>query len=549
MNPLSDGRIRQFGCPWHGFKNDLDLYDAPGGSLRKAFTNWPTYAALDGGGSTNLIKVPGLPAVSRTAEEQARDTANGYEWLNYGLIAGRTLHGHDLGNRVIYIDPGGTTWLISIESRYTVTPTFGWTVTAHLEKIFGRLAYNPYPLIYRQLDTLFDDTLELRVGYAVTRLETGPWVIEQNSTGSVSMIHVYIAGEGIIERAVNASGLGDRLELAGVFKLEITGTGDLNRSTLGDGITATLTLHKGKNDCLNTYVGTSPNGVKLDENNPSFWVTGYVISQTPSECPDCPDQTTVTGVQPAYPALLPYNGEVNYEDRLLRVLFDEAGNEVAYTTKGWSETFTKDYDFYLTTTYEHTRVVDLEPVILGGNCSHCVFDSIISDAYSGYFQVGATWIIQSQATFILYRNGTEISRAEAGLSRHMEDYYRVDGNGGGYTTFRLFQNEIYSDYTLDGETLAANLIDDFVGSIINAYSPQVMGVKTRSLFDSGGGKDHWTKLKSVAVPWGSDNAHNNQWLTGGLARWLYGTQDPVKKIAYWYEAGVTDQQDAKINFV
>lgn len=64
-----------------------------------------------------------------------------------------------------------------------------------------------------------------------------------------------------------------------------------------------------------------------------------------------------------------------------------------------------------------------------------------------------------------------------------------------------------------------------------------------------GAGDEWTRIKTVVTPGGSDDAHDGTWITGQIARWLYGTYDPVYKVAYWYDPWVTDQQNVELNWV
>ena len=64
-------------------------------------------------GSTYRVAVPGTPAVERTPEEQAADTAAGREWRNEATLSGgrMQLYGKRLDGW-IYVDPAGARWLV-----------------------------------------------------------------------------------------------------------------------------------------------------------------------------------------------------------------------------------------------------------------------------------------------------------------------------------------------------------------------------------------------------------------------------------------------------
>ena len=538
----SEGRVTQFGCPWHGFKRGQQLYDAPGGNLIRTFAAWPTYAALDGGGSTNLLKVPGLAAVSRTVEEQALDAQTGHDWRNYALIAGRTLHGQDLINRAIYIDGNGHPWAIAIVSEYVVTPTVGWRVTATLESLFGRIAHQPYPMINRQLATLFDSTLELRLGYAVTRVESGPWVLEQNSTGSVVMVHVPIIGEGGLEIEATAAAVSVKMEVAGVFKLEVSGNGSMDRSTLGDGITATLSLYKGKDDCFSSAQAPGNTGESLSEINPEYLYQPVVTDSTDPQCPDCGDLIVTLGHEPLTPTSTPYTNQVTHLYRLFRVCFDQNDNEVIYSGDAYGDTLADNWSVSISTDWEQVDTYATFPN--GSNPCTCTPIYPGSTVITGATLVVITWDYLDEGVSILLRNGVEVSRATSGRRRSMRDAYHTQ-------TGREYAHELSSVVTIDSVEIAAGLESDYLQSMIHAYSPQLMGPKTRST-GIVPGENQWAKLYTVATPWGSDSAHDGLWIVNDDAtpvRWLFGTQDPVNEIAYWYEGGVSDQGDCQVNFV
>lgn len=111
LNELGLDRIKTFGQPYHG------LWKA--GSIALPNSTSKTCPAPAGGGVV-LLRVPGQPAVSRTAPELAADAAAGREWRNYGLISGgrygasEPICGPPGTAAVIFIDAAKVTWLMHI---------------------------------------------------------------------------------------------------------------------------------------------------------------------------------------------------------------------------------------------------------------------------------------------------------------------------------------------------------------------------------------------------------------------------------------------------
>lgn len=98
-----------WGCPWHGLITNGQLTLPNGQSMV-----WP--AVMAGAmecqaGSTHLIRAQGVPAISRSTEEAAADTAAGRQWKTTALLsgAGMSLHGTVLDGW-IYCAADGTRW-------------------------------------------------------------------------------------------------------------------------------------------------------------------------------------------------------------------------------------------------------------------------------------------------------------------------------------------------------------------------------------------------------------------------------------------------------
>jgi hypothetical protein len=98
------------GHPWHGL--------CTGGSLALPNGTTKVYAQPSGGDCWK-IAVPGHVAPTRSAAQQADDTARGYQWLGHGLISGDPeqglqLYGKSLGKRWIWAVDAGRKWLVDV---------------------------------------------------------------------------------------------------------------------------------------------------------------------------------------------------------------------------------------------------------------------------------------------------------------------------------------------------------------------------------------------------------------------------------------------------
>lgn len=121
------GRLGIIGHPWHGL-------------CRNGVLTLPNGATIPypqpSGGAAWVLRVPGTPAVSRTAEQLAADEAAGVQWLDHAILSGDTtqIYSKSLGaGRWIYADSAGDRWLVSttlhaatvaaLESAGTITVT------------------------------------------------------------------------------------------------------------------------------------------------------------------------------------------------------------------------------------------------------------------------------------------------------------------------------------------------------------------------------------------------------------------------------------------
>jgi len=106
-------KVPAWGCPWHGKVQGASLTLPDGQQMA-----WPQPdegVTPDDAGFTLHAKMPGVPEVERTADEQALDELEGWQWLNSAIIAGAganaRLHGKAVGGW-IYAAPDGSRWLV-----------------------------------------------------------------------------------------------------------------------------------------------------------------------------------------------------------------------------------------------------------------------------------------------------------------------------------------------------------------------------------------------------------------------------------------------------
>jgi hypothetical protein len=117
--------IKLFGTPWHGPVQDGSLalpneatmtYPQPSEQATRNAGDEEDCDYFDAAlaGTNHLIAIPDLPAVTRTTEEAAADTAAGRQWKTQALLSGGRLqlYGHNLKGW-IYIDPAGDRWLVT----------------------------------------------------------------------------------------------------------------------------------------------------------------------------------------------------------------------------------------------------------------------------------------------------------------------------------------------------------------------------------------------------------------------------------------------------
>jgi len=551
-----DWKISELGCPWHGFLNKNELLDQPGGASIKGLPNWDQTDGVDGGGVVNLLKVPGLPEVTRTDEEQARDAITGHDWKNYALISSRSIHGQPLGNDIIYIDGNGIPWRIGIVSNINLFDADTWTVTATLKSIFGRFTETPYSAIDRELDSLaVDDTdIDFTTGTheSSNYNQENSWVTDQNSTGSVSFIHHYRSSfQSIIETEEDTDNTRKTgIQLFGVMRVEISGDGSMDRATLGDGITAAVTLYQGRDDCYSII--TKDTGKKHHQvdyfSDP--WATKYLYSQTPETsdgnpgtnpgCP-CPDVITEYRHQmnPAVGTWTEVSVERPVTTYLLRCCFDETDNEQIISAENFSWFGNYNWTYEFVSTYSHIKTYywdeDDSP------CDHCVSGGTLTDVYSGSTTTTTIHDEVAEDVIRLLINGMEVSEFTI-AQKETETNWK---NG---TDTALNKSSTSPELVINGASASEPVETANTLFMIQAYSPQIFGPKWRSSGEAISA-NRWRVLYKVVCPYGVNSDNDGQVVTVMNGLVLAGTINPADQDCYWYGAGITDTLDAAVNFV
>jgi len=557
-----DWKISELGCPWHGFLNKNELLDQPGGASIKGLPNWDQTDGVDGGGVVNLLKVPGLPEVTRTDEEQARDAITGHDWKNYALISSRSIHGQPLGNDIIYIDGNGIPWRIGIVSNINLFDADTWTVTATLKSIFGRFTETPYSAIDRELDSLaVDDTdIDFTTGTheSSNYNQENSWVTDQNSTGSVSFIHHYRSSfQSIIE---TEEGTGNTrktgIQLFGVMKVVISGNGSTTRATLGDGITATVSLFKNKDDCYSEE--TKDTGYvhwKVDYWS-SAWAWNNWASQTPEtpggdpwSSPGCPCDDVVNNythiINPNVDTGEPVAETNPVETYLLRCCFDELNSEKTLSCESFSISISENYDVSFSTDYSHDLIYYWEPVEDPCNPEEDLI-GCAAEKPAEHFVSGSTSTTITRHRFNLdvlrlLINGAEVSEFTSGAYQFLSttktgiDTVSTDNHGP-----VIFQ--------INGSSASEPVETTNTLIMLQAYSPQIFGPKWRSSGEAISA-NRWRVLYEVVCPYGANSDNDGQVVMGASGLVLAGTINPDDQDCYWYGAGVTDTLDAAVNFV
>jgi len=566
-----------FGFPKHGFMDNghatPGIYDTPGGTKIHAHYDCGADTQWQSSNGISLLKMPGIAAVTRTPEEQARDAASSYEWRNYSLIINNTLNGKDLhwptGSAVddrrhgaVYIDGNGVPWGVNVIALSSGSTS--WNVGVYLRCLFGRFStYRTFPMIHKELaiDTQFfgsmgggDPVCDRTTGHMLTR----------NSTGSRMFAHIYSKKTSPI---LNSLGMGELfhceddkyLELIGVYDIQISGDGLISEdeNELGSGITATITSYKDINDCYSTTNDlTSETDFSLGGWPNDKRVTLRLLS-TDDYWPLCVDSCVQFGpVQGeinhyAMPHLnnvgIGYNGGSRW-DRLYRCTFDADDNVVEIMLRS------EDKNFY---SYAHTPASDFSiethwPGTFGAPCvgGKC-FTPPGSTREDTVIGGGSETLVKTSIKYyrqqVLF-NGTPVYNFEYEKKYvTTEAGYPLTPVGPSYTHWYQMDQSVVVTETINGVSH-----DRPTRYIPHIYCMDLLGVYA---YMEDGTHDHRYILSSVTSPDGEDDTNELTVITQSGAPNLEipklgGTYQPETQEAEWYEPGITDQgEDHTFSFV
>lgn len=240
--PVQQGKYRKFhnlGLSFHGLATNGILALPNGGTMPVPVANGPSL----------VVQHPSAPGVTRTAEEQAADTAQGREWRTYGLLSGpqRYLGGQGLGGGGwIYIDPAGVRWWLEAYFEIPQPGSQSREYVIMLKARFGHLGTPGLPAINRELyrETYTFDGAQgegppwnwAALGSLYPPADYDDWELFSvpNRDGSKVLNTVYESQGGVGGPFGIVGNVAIEIDL-----FEITGTGSTAIETLGDGIAAT----------------------------------------------------------------------------------------------------------------------------------------------------------------------------------------------------------------------------------------------------------------------------------------------------------------------
>ncbi len=519
------GKPSTLGSPFHGLLVNGTLTDEWGGSVITA----PTIPQSTES-ATQLIKVPGMPEPTRTTEEQTRDAAQGYEWRDYALAYGDgTLNGASLGdNWIIYIDPAKTPWLVTLQFA-------GTAATVRLDKIFGRITGEAYPAIERDLATIAYGAWARHPG------QSGAQVFERNSTGSVVYLHYYNDTETAREKTTPIRFGSTYGDLESLFKITISGTGSTERTTLGDGITATFVKTRSwgalnEKEYLRLTESHVTSALQMAQTGNCAKSTETTYDPSVSSCPRTTTIKSTYSCDPASFSTVDVSRKGYTYTSVLRVVFDatDTEQEISVTTRLTSG---KYYGAGCSGSVQTTTAREYD-----SSCDH--IESADSFAVSGLM---TSWKINGASQgygwsdkiveMRLFRGGVEV---DAVIAAHREHIYTVWESTRNASNVVLNETATAIDeWEVNGETWPHATP---VTLYVHMYSPQVIGIQAVASNDNN------SYLGAVATPNGTDDKHAGVMLAHNGVNCV-GSHQPVDGDVVWAEPGTLDQSTAAVNFI
>jgi len=270
-------RLRKFnaiGCPFHGFVRETTLTLPNGDTM--TYDPFLFTPSADAQALYNSVGAANAP--TRTAAEQAHDTASGQQWLPYLIRNGRHVSGQRISSRrwFLYCDPAGTPWIIE-STGSTTSPVL------RLKGVFGRLYYGkPAPDLSCDIE-LFSTTLTPSDNGTLAANNYYLTQFLQNSACDKILMYTerYIEGTAYADRYrfIKYAGSTTRpggSRLSDVYELTIAGTGSLVPGSIGQGISVSSNTIATFSTLHEEEVVDSRSPSNMDD--PPFLATCYTIS-------------------------------------------------------------------------------------------------------------------------------------------------------------------------------------------------------------------------------------------------------------------------------
>lgn len=320
------------------------------------------------GGSTVSVGEAGLPAPVRDAEEQAFDTANGFQWFNKAVLSGvdNYFYGQALGrDRIIYVDPEGQSWILKADFDKRVQGSFAEievTLTHKLgifdsDQVLGEAGapgLQPIEEILKLPFFLLDDPAAERGRIIDFTPGGGLKNLEQNRDGTDIMINLHGSFNGALP--------GSRQHLLFAFRFSISGVGGEDGAGI---VVSNPVIYRSEAQCLDIGTDTQITDTLEVYNNPSISIseTGSADACTSIRCntgedPPCTQCTgsfDTSASDPSVPfedpplppftglgSVQPWQGERSSEqsyDALIHIFFDESGGLIEVSVSELAETF------------------------------------------------------------------------------------------------------------------------------------------------------------------------------------------------------------------
>ena len=234
---LPFAKYRTFGLPFHGLVKDGNYQADPAvpGTLHLPSTATMTYRQPYDGG-TIMVQHPQAAALTRTAAEEATDTANDHQWLDYALLSGR-LHeigGQELGQHYHLYCDANYTWKIRTEMS---GGTGSCTLKIYLNSLFGLYSDTDYTFSEKLLAS-YTWSPQKTDGNLLTGTVGNRYLATYSKTGAKMVLNV---GTTSVQ-----SGVGPQIwtqhnsafYMHDAIRVTISGNGSLNTGLIGTGISA-----------------------------------------------------------------------------------------------------------------------------------------------------------------------------------------------------------------------------------------------------------------------------------------------------------------------